>query len=289
MMIKNCKFCNIEFESVLNMNPYCSNLCRSRDKFVLIHRGLKHFKVWKKNYEKYPEFYNSLNSYKDRLKNKCFICGNEFESLRMCCSNECSILMKKQSTLLTTGTEHNLSRNSESRKNMIKSLNQKYGIDNVFSREDVIYKLKNTWLKKYGYSNPSKVDYIKNKKRETAEINGFWCPKEKMDVRDIYDENVYNITWYQMKKFAQLKFGNDIWKKIDESKKLNTKEWLTIDHRYSRSKGFIDSISPEIIGHICNLEVIKFHENTKKNSKCSIDLNTLIKEIEEFNQKIYKL
>jgi hypothetical protein len=287
-MIKNCKHCNTEFVSGLNMNPYCTNLCRSRDKFIIINSGSKPFRVWKKNYEKYPEFYNSI-SYKERLKNKCFMCESEFEKFSMCCSIKCSDLMKKQSTLLSTGAEHNLSNNSKARKNMIQSLNEKYGVDNVFSREDVILKLKDTWVKKYGYTNPSKVDYIKNKKRQTSEINGFWCPKERMNHRMIYEENVYNITWHQMKKFACLKFGSDIWERMKESKKLDQREWLTVDHRYSRSKGFIDSVSPEIIGHICNLEIIKFYDNRKKSSNCSVDLNTLISEIQEFDKKIYKL
>jgi hypothetical protein len=206
----------------------------------------------------------------------------------MCCSKECSLAMKNYSTFLTTGSNHNLSRNSISRKNMEKSLYEKYVVNNVFSRDDVLNKLKETWVKKYGYINLSKVDYIKNKKRSTAEKNGFWAPKETMDLKNIYDENVYNITWSQMKRFSTIKFGNDIWKKINDSKNLKQSEWLTVDHRYSRSKGFIDGISPEIIGHICNLEIINFGDNRKKNSKCSVTMDQLIKEINEFDKIVYK-
>lgn len=288
MMIKNCKNCGKDFESELNLNQYCTTKCKSQDKFFKIQGKGKSFKVWKKNYEKYPEFYNSLSSYKDRYKNKCFICEKEYEKFSMCCSESCSSIMKKQSTFLSTGSNHNLSKDSLARKNMIKSLNQKYGVDNVFARNDVLYKLKETWVQKYGYTNPSKVDQIKNKKRATAEKNGFWAPKEKMDLKSIYDENVHNITWSQMRRYAKIKFGDDIWEKISESRKLKQSEWLTVDHRYSRSFGFKHKISPEIIGHICNLEIINFSDNAKKNSSCSIKINELIKEIQEFDSIVYK-
>ena len=177
-MIKKCKLCGKDFESDLNLNQYCTTKCRSRDKFVEIQKGGNSFKVWKKNYDKYPEFYDSLSSYRDKYKNKCFVCEKEYERFSMCCSKECSLIMKKHSTFLTTGANHNLSNNSIARKNMTESLQKKYGVDNVFARRDVLSKLKDTWIKKYGYTNPSKCDYIKNKKRSTAEKNGFWTPKE---------------------------------------------------------------------------------------------------------------
>jgi hypothetical protein len=284
-MIKNCKYCKKEFESPLNLNPYCSTLCRSKDKFIII-EGDKKFKVWKKNYEKYPDFYNSIKSYKDRNKNKCFSCGNIFENFSMCCSKECSIDMKKQSTLITTGSTHNLSKDSKSRKNMTESLMINYGVDNVYKREDVKNKLKETWILKYGYTNPSKVDYIKNKKRSTSEKNGFWTPKELMTERKIYEENVMNVTWFQLKKFGNFKFGNNLWELIKESRKKDQKKWLTIDHRISKNEGFIKKISPMVIGHICNLDLMEFQDNREKWMNSSITLDLLLSEIEDFEKKI---
>lgn len=286
MMIKNCKTCSIEFHSDLNLNPYCSSLCRSRDKFLEIEGIDKKFKVWKKNYEKYPEFYISIKSYKDRYKNKCLICGSEYVNFSMCCSKKCSDLAKKESTMKTTGRFHNLESGSISRKNMQESLKEKYGISNVFQRSDVKEKLKNTWSLKYGYSNPSKVDYIKNKKRETAEKNGFIIPLYLKDLRSVYEENVHSITWSQMKRFGRLKFGYDVWHKIKESRKLPQNEWLTVDHKYSRNDGFINGISCEIIGHICNLEILSFTDNRNKWSKSSISMDHLLNEIEKFEKTL---
>jgi hypothetical protein len=240
-----------------------------------------------KNYDKYPDFYNSLQTYKDRFKNKCFICEKEFINFSMCCSSYCSDIMKKKSTFETTGSYHNLSNQSLSRKNMEENIKNNYGVVNVFQRGDVKNKLRDTWYIKYGYSNPSKSDQIKNKKRKTAEKNGFWIPKELMNERRIYEENVNNITWSQMKQYAPLKFGNDVWDIISESRKLENNKWITIDHRISKNEGYVKKIPVEIIGHICNLELMEFSDNRKKWMSSSITLDTLLDEISKF-EKILK-
>jgi hypothetical protein len=58
-----------------------------------------------------------------------------------------------------------------------------------------------------------------------------------------------------------------------------------LDHKYSKLEGFKNTISPEVIGHICNLEMIPYQENTSKSSKCSITLETLLENIERYNAK----
>ena len=282
MMIKKCIYCFNEFNCEIDMNPYCSDKCRSRNRFIEIDGKDKKFKIWKKNYEKYPDFYDALESYKDRYMNKCFVCGNEYEKFSMCCSSECSKIMKENTTLETTGCKHNLASNSVSRRNMIESLKKSYGVENVFQRDDVKEKLKNTWLLKYGYTNPSKVDLIKNKKRETAEKNGFITPKFLKDQRSVYEENIHSITWSQMKRFGCLKFGSDMWERLKKSRDLDQVEWLTVDHRVSRNYGFMNNIPCEIIGHICNLDLITFRDNRKKWTDNSITIDELMLEINSF-------
>ena len=52
-----------------------------------------------------------------------------------------------------------------------------------------------------------------------------------------------------------------------------------LDHKYSVFRGFLDGVTPDIIAHPCNLEIISENDNREKNTKCSIslgDLNTLI-------------
>jgi hypothetical protein len=284
---KFCERCGSKYETnKKSFFNYCSTLCKSKDKFITIENGTgKPFKVWKANYQKYPDFYSSLN-WKNRMDNKCFVCGEEYKSFRMCCGKECSLVMKRQTTLNTTGSEHNLSRNSRSRSNMEENLMSLYGVNNVYQRDDVKEKLKQIWDLKYGFDNPSKYEKIKEKKRKEAERNGFWVPRDRWPVRKIYETNIQEITWSQMKKFARLKFGDDIWNRIKESRKLSHSEWLTIDHKYSKNRGFLENVRPEIIGNICNLDVITFKENRNKWSECSITIEELKLEIENFNKNI---
>jgi hypothetical protein len=285
-MIKKCLKCKSEYETDNEFINYCSSVCKSRDRFVEIQFKNSNFKIWKDNYLKYPEFYSRIKNPKQRFNNKCLKCENEYVAFRKCCSKECSTLLKRERTLVTTGSEHNLSNNSKSRKNMEKKLMSLYGVTNVFQREDVKDKLKLKWKEIYGFINPSQAESVKIKKRETAEKNNFWMPKEDWDLRKIYETNVYSITWSQMKKFAELKFGKDIWDRIKKSRELPQKEWLTVDHIFSRNEGFLNNISPDIIGHICNLDIITFQENRNKWMYSSIKLEDLKEKINQFEKEI---
>lgn len=285
---KDCKYCSAKFfADDRKIYSYCGSLCRSKDKFIPIYRNGKKISVWKLNYNKYKDFYDSIKS-DDKNINKCYVCENVYTGFRMCCSKECSVLMKEQTTLISTGAKHNLSSNSLSRKNMENKMMEEHGINNVFQRPDVKLKLKETWEIKYGYDNPSKSDIIKKKKRDKLEKNGYWLPRDEWDEKKIYDANLYEITWSQMKKYGVLKFGKDIWEKIRESRDFMQKDWLTVDHRISRIYGFINKIPPNVIGHICNLEIMTFEKNRDKWAKCSITIDELIEEIEKFEEIIIK-
>lgn len=54
-----------------------------------------------------------------------------------------------------------------------------------------------------------------------------------------------------------------------------------LDHKFSISEGFNQGLSPKIIGHWKNLEIIPRIENISKNAKCSITLKDLLKAINE--------
>lgn len=51
-----------------------------------------------------------------------------------------------------------------------------------------------------------------------------------------------------------------------------------LDHKYSVNEGFLNNVPPEIIGDICNLEMICSHQNVKKQHHCSITLAELLSE-----------
>jgi hypothetical protein len=56
-----------------------------------------------------------------------------------------------------------------------------------------------------------------------------------------------------------------------------------LDHKYSVFEGFKNNVPIEIIGHICNLEMLRYDENTSKGEKCSITLEELKELIKKHN------
>jgi hypothetical protein len=51
-----------------------------------------------------------------------------------------------------------------------------------------------------------------------------------------------------------------------------------IDHKYSILNGYKNKISPMVIGHLRNLEMIPWKENVSKHSRCSISIEKLLQE-----------
>jgi len=70
--------------------------------------------------------------------------------------------------------------------------------------------------------------------------------------------------------------------KLDNFDKRGPKGYH-LDHKYSVFEGFKNNVPAEIIGHICNLEMIPFNHNTSKGSKCSVSLSFLKESIEKYN------
>lgn len=56
-----------------------------------------------------------------------------------------------------------------------------------------------------------------------------------------------------------------------------------LDHIFSVQQGFIRNIAPEIISHPCNLRIIGWIDNSRKNIKCDISINELRNKIGAFN------
>lgn len=69
--------------------------------------------------------------------------------------------------------------------------------------------------------------------------------------------------------------------KLDNFDKRGPKGYH-LDHKYSVFEGFKNNVPVEIIGHICNLEMIPFNHNTSKGSNCSVTLSCLKESIEKY-------
>ena len=119
-------------------------------------------KYVEKNVDKYKLCSNC------RKYNICKNCNNEFHHKQnQTCSMNCANELKEKSFIMSCGTKHNFHKNSKSRINWENNLLENEGIVNIFQREDVKKKIKETILEKYGVDSISKSNIIKLKKKET--------------------------------------------------------------------------------------------------------------------------
>lgn len=61
---------------------------------------------------------------------------------------------------------------------------------------------------------------------------------------------------------------------------------LTKDHKYSVNEGYKNRIDPCLLRHPANCEFLTLRENSSKNDKCSVDLDTLKRLINKYNEDI---
>jgi len=98
-------------------------------------------------------------------------------------------------------------------------------------------------------------------------INGRAIPENLADAFNLYKCRVWNET-----------NRNDL--TILENYSKRSRTGYHLDHKYSIWQGFTNNVSPEIIGHIKNLEMLPYQENLSKFNKCSITLQQLIESID---------
>ncbi|ARW57595.1 hypothetical protein FDI23_gp243 [Serratia phage CHI14] len=107
--------------------------------------------------------------------------------------------------------------------------------------------------------------------------NGRWNPNK--DAKRKYYSKVRG---YSLKHFRREieKLPN-----FELSGKCGIENAYQLDHKVSIKYGFENNVPPEIIGHICNLEMIPWEQNRQKDSRNSVDLETLNLLIEKHDRK----
>lgn len=102
---------------------------------------------------------------------------------------------------------------------------------------------------------------------------GYAIPRENLE--DF--ENYKRMVWNETKKHNL---------NLLENYNLRGRTRYHLDHQYSIWQGFLDGVSPEIVGHFCNLKMIDYKENLSKHTKCTLSLEELKKLIKDFDAKI---
>lgn len=87
---------------------------------------------------------------------KCVVCGKKHNNQGLTCSSKCAWKLKKESYIKSCGTEHNFSKNSKSRIKWEHKMLKNFGIINIFQKEEIKEKIKETYIEKYGVDHNMK-------------------------------------------------------------------------------------------------------------------------------------
>lgn len=224
--------------------------------------------------------YDELCSCCRKSKGNCVVCNKLKYNQGVTCSKKCAQELKKKSYLETCDTPHNFSKKSKSRLKWENELVTNEGIVNVFQRECVKEKIKETITKKYG--DGKQLDNISQSKHwrviqmynyiEKNGIDNFLALKSDPEMRKkhSYYANVWSITISEINKYGKERFGMN----YDDIKNINRltenyKEKLSIDHKFPISKGYQQNVDFRIIGSIHNIDIITVSENCSKGTRYS--------------------
>ena len=150
---------------------------------------------------------------------------------------------------------------------------KKYGVENVFQIDKIKKRRKETLKQKYGSENFNNTD----KTRTTRIYNQTQIDDEKIDSFIDYKKIVTNRT-------------NTIYR--NNKKNINPKDLTRsikqyhLDHIYSIKQGFLNNLPLSIITHPCNLHLIHYKVNLKKQDNCWISIEELLNRIINYNENI---
>ena len=106
------------------------------------------------------------------------------------------------------------------------------------------------------------------KTRKTFERKGIWIPLSDLSDYELYRREVWKYT--DKNDLSSLE-------NYEKRGRAGVPGAYHLDHKFSISRGFIEGISPDIIGSIQNLEFITWEDNVRKQGKCSILKEDLFK------------
>jgi len=125
-------------------------------------------------------------------------------------------------------------------------------------------------------SNGSYETWRRNWYNKMVEIGKFSDPSDYDFVTyERFKRRVYRETRKTLKRWGYL---------INFDSTLFTTDRLVVDHKYSVNQGFLNKVSVYTLSHIRNLTVMDHSSNSRKGSTCSISLEQLLEDINNFDQ-----
>jgi len=170
-----------------------------------------------------------------------------------------------------------------------------YWVNKGFTKEEAVDKvseyqdnMSDNSLLKRGFTYQDIEDYRKEIKEKAFSTR---LEKEGITIEEFLSykndkQKYYDLVRYYTTRTINKYHITNIEKRGDTSKE----DSYHLDHNYSVSEGFNNSILPELIGSVYNLRMIPWRENILKNSKCGITIEQLLenqeKDIHEHKIKI---
>lgn len=189
------------------------------------------------------------------------------------CRNRNPEFLKKYKETCLVKYETEFASQSTKFKNTVKNTCiEKYGVDSVMKVDEIKGKLKEVFFKKYGVDNPSKLKEVIAKIKKSRISTGDWTADE-----DKTDLEKYRL---EVKKISAKSYHNHYYK-INPGNLPRSRYKYHLDHIFSVEEGFKQGVSPEVIGHWSNLQMLWHLDNSIKNIKCHKTLEQLM---EDYNK-----
>lgn len=214
---------------------------------------------------------------------------------------------KVKKTLLDRYGVENISQVPEVRDKKIETCRKNFGVDFPMQSPKVREKSKQVCLKKYGVPSASMSEEYKNiiyrnlfliprengltpfeqglEKIKLSNLEKFGVPyyfeseefKRKLIEMGLRSDPITwsEWEWYSKRVRALTKKNIKRCALCIENHRSMGKKGMTVDHNYSIYQAFLEGVSPEIISHPKNLEVVTGSENSIKGVKCSVTLENL--------------
>lgn len=177
---------------------------------------------------------------------------------------------------------------------------EKYGGETSFHSNEVQNKVQDTLFEKYGAITWFASEEGREFQREMVHhrknlIHNCGLNDYQISAQKAKQTNIKNGIWLQDEyKSPYLVYKQEVWKhtrswdltQLEHHEKRGhvNEDGFHLDHMYSIKQGFVDNVSPKIIGHIQNLEFIYWRDNLSKHQKSSTALEELLYRIEEYER-----
>jgi len=206
---------------------------------------------------------------------KCKNCDILFvdfiNSERIFCSHKCSASYNNKNRIISDETKNKI----------------RLGMNNYYSKKEI--KIVNPNIKDYN-NNKDMIKSIKlPKEKRCKECNELFNEKYKSICKKCHEkyykyyrplcEFNFNLNDYKSKFDIKLleKYG-----RYSPTNKGNNLNGVSKDHMFSVKDGFLNNISPSIIKHPANCQLLKHTDNNLKNTQSIITLQNLIDRIKEW-------